>query len=205
MFKCIYMFPQQGACSGCQTVYMTLLVGFHRIRFILWKSIHKIFQFTAVLRGELRFERVGQGSLQSACPASTPVMQISAPAGQFTGQVYLHPMGMSYDAYHLAFGQNVTASHTSPLGHMLNTLGRFLLHLWSSPSSKTNGGGTMQDATTRLRLHHRRACVSCGRQLRQDLRQIQERHPSSWSSWRLFSCRPKIHPQPGSGIFPASF
>lgn len=141
---------------------MLLSVGLCR------QSIHKIFQLSAILRGQLRFERVRQSAPHSTHPTIALVVQISTPSRQLTGWVYSHAANHADDPHHLSFRQNFTASHAGSLGNMFYALGRFPSHLQI----------TRRFIPSHFQFHRRRACVSCGQRLPPSLRQI----PIQWLS-----------------------
>src|SRR3990172_10050707 len=118
---------------------MALFVWLCMISMIMRQGLHKIFQFHAVFGSQFCFERMSQSTPQAVRPTFTAVMQIRAPASQFTGWVHSYPLNCADDPQHLPFWQNLAASHTSTLGYMLYAVDRFVLHLQSSPSSISEG------------------------------------------------------------------
>jgi hypothetical protein len=93
------------------------------------QSIHKFFQSSLVPLGQGCFQGMTQRTFQATLPTFTPVVQIGASSGEFTGWVDLHTIRSPHKADHLPLGQNLSAAHAGPLGHVLYTLNRFLRHL----------------------------------------------------------------------------
>jgi hypothetical protein len=67
-----------------------------------------------------------QSTFQAALPTFTPVVQIGASSGKFTGWVDLHSIRSPHKADHLPLGQYFSTAHAGPLGHVFYTLNRFL-------------------------------------------------------------------------------
>jgi len=101
---------------------------------ILRQCIHETFKHCALFQRQGCLQGMCKRALQASLPALTAVVQIRSPSGKFAGRVDLHTSRRSHNTDHLSFGQYFTTTHTSPLGHMLYTLNRFLLgHLHLKP------------------------------------------------------------------------
>jgi len=75
---------------------------------------------------------MGKSALQTSFPTFTPVVQVGSTPGKFAGRVDLHAINRADNTDHPPFGKDFPTAHTRPLGHMLDTLDRFLFrHLRS--------------------------------------------------------------------------
>src|ERR1043165_2845896 len=75
------------------------------------QSSHKFFKAGAVSLSQRCFQCMTKRTFQAALPTFTPVVQIGASTGKFTGWVDLHSASSSNKPNHLPFGQNFPAAH----------------------------------------------------------------------------------------------
>jgi hypothetical protein len=95
------------------------------------QRIHEFIKSSAIILSQGRFQRMAESAFQAALPAFPAVVQIGSPAGQLTGRVDLHSISRPDNTHQRPLGQDFTATHARPLGHMFHTLNRFLRHLHS--------------------------------------------------------------------------
>jgi hypothetical protein len=145
-----------------------------------------------------------QRAFQAAFPTFAAVMQIGASPANFTGRVHLHPFGRAHDAHHLPLGQNFTAAHTRALGHMLHVWTGFLDTPSIIPSSDAGGITNILPIYLRRQMRRRRACASCGPQLRQAFFVELKLNTLLLALLAFLLIRRLIFYRLGFGIFPAS-